>query len=243
MNMKKYIPYAISVSAGLLFTFAAVTQLTYGHLHEDAYILFQYSHNVASGHGIVFDNLSGRAEGATDFLWMLLLALLSRMGLSLGTAAAVMNGIGLSVICYVALKISRRIDLFLLPVIGLLVISGGFSASLGGFSTLAFGATFAVLLLVAIERHYSAMAISALLLSLFRPDGVLLAFGSVAAAFATAKPEERKRILVLLSAAAVVGLSYFVWRLEYFGMWLPLPLLIKSQTTSFLEGWEGNYTA
>src|SRR3954465_721977 len=47
---------------------------------EDAAILFQYSSNLAH-HGVIAYNLAdGPAEGATDFLWMLAIASLSKFG-------------------------------------------------------------------------------------------------------------------------------------------------------------------
>ena len=48
------------------------------HLHEDAYILYQYS-KVFPGLGISFDVVNGPAEGATDFLLMTALGLAHRI--------------------------------------------------------------------------------------------------------------------------------------------------------------------
>ena len=41
---------------------------------EDAYILYRYSENLAGGHGIVWNVGETPTDGATDFLWMLVLA-------------------------------------------------------------------------------------------------------------------------------------------------------------------------
>lgn len=48
---------------GLLFFSFCCYILNNGHLHEDAYILFQYSRNFASGNGITFDYASGLNKG------------------------------------------------------------------------------------------------------------------------------------------------------------------------------------
>ena len=78
----------ISFGIGFLFFFSATTLLWFGHFHEDAYILFQYSKNFANGQGIVFDKASGPAEGATDFLWMICLGAFSKLGIDFGVADA-----------------------------------------------------------------------------------------------------------------------------------------------------------
>ena len=59
--------FGISFILGVVFLASALFILTFGHLHEDAYILFQYSKKLALGQGIVFDEVSGPTEGATDF--------------------------------------------------------------------------------------------------------------------------------------------------------------------------------
>lgn len=240
--IKRPVLATLFVCVGITFTTVAISLLYYGHLHEDAYILFQYSHNLSNGQGIVFDKTSGPTEGATDFLWMVLLAFFSLLGLNLGTAAAILNGIGLSVICYAVISIGGG-NLFLIAAIGLIIFSGGVAASLGGFSSLAFGAIFSLLLLSTLKKRYGLMTFFALLLALFRPDGVLLAFGSLLLALVTALPEHRKRILLLASVAVVIGLGYFFWRFSYFGLWLPLPLMVKSKTSKLLEGLGYNYQA
>ena len=68
----------ISGLSGGLFFLTCILVMGNGHLHEDAYILFQYSGNLSQGLGISFDVANGPAEGATDFLWMCLLGIFHR---------------------------------------------------------------------------------------------------------------------------------------------------------------------
>lgn len=218
-----------------------------GHLHEDSYILFQYSRNLANGGGIAFDRLSGHSEGATDFLWMSLLSFVhwaSAKHINIGVAAAAINAIGLFVIAYTVLRVRKRVDLFGILLIGVLLVSGGAAASAGGFSALAFGGLFAALVCCSLERRILASVLLATALCLFRPEGILLAIGVLAALAASQVREERKRTAVLAFIACAVPLAlFFAWRLSYFGMTLPLPLMVKQQTDSLLEGLTPNISS
>lgn len=234
---------ALSLAFGALFIWAAVALLAHGNLHEDAYILFQYAKNVAAGAGIVFDRTSGPAEGATDFLWMMSLALLHKLGLRLGTAAALVNGMGLAAICWVIFRFRQRVDLVSLSAVLLVSVSGGCAAALGGFSTLAYGGLFAFFAWSLVERRYLAIGLLAIAIPLFRPDGVLLVLGGLLALVASSDAGERKRAAQAFCPAMAAGAAYFLWRYHYFGLLLPLPLIVKSKTDTALEGllpdWEG----
>lgn len=57
--------------AGAVLTYHARVYL---FLTDDAYISFRYARNLADGHGLVFNPGMERVEGATNFLWVLLIA-------------------------------------------------------------------------------------------------------------------------------------------------------------------------
>lgn len=63
----------------LLAAFALHALSFVGWFIDDAFITMRYGHNLASGHGMVF-NLGERVEGYTDFTWVLLAALSLRLG-------------------------------------------------------------------------------------------------------------------------------------------------------------------
>lgn len=218
-----------AIAAGALFTAAALAIMYFGHLHEDAYILFQYSANLAAGNGIAFDLASGHAEGATDFLWMTALALLAYLKVLPGVGAAILNGVGLAALSHIIIRLRGRVDLVSLLAIAMIALSGGTAASLGGFSALAYGGFFAVLLYNALQRNYTSAVILGMLLALFRPDGVLLAAGTVIAMFIHADAAGRRTLVKAAAGATIAGLLYFWWRMDYFGLPLPLPLIVKSQ--------------
>ncbi|MBI3187636.1 MAG: hypothetical protein HYZ31_07230 [Gammaproteobacteria bacterium] len=226
----------LSLLVGACFIICAVLILANGHLHEDAYILFQYSKKVANGEGIVFDDTAGHTEGATDFLWMMSLALLHRLHIDIGNAAAILNGIGLSTLAYVILRIRGKIDPVSILALTLVIFSGGTAAALGGFSTLAYGGLFSLFALSIIQKHYRAISLLATIIPLFRPDGVLLVMGGIAILLITARKDEIKASLTTLILPLTLGSIYFYWRYNYFESLLPLPLLVKARTNWMLEG-------
>ena len=53
---------------------------TYWFLTDDAYISFRYARNFAQGHGLVFNVGAPPVEGYTNFLWVVVLGGLARLG-------------------------------------------------------------------------------------------------------------------------------------------------------------------
>ena len=58
-----------------------------GRPEEDAAMLMRYSRHLAAGHGIVWNIGEKPVDGATDFLFMVVLAAVHGLGLSLETSA------------------------------------------------------------------------------------------------------------------------------------------------------------
>ena len=229
--------------AAAVFLSVAMYVLFHGQLDEDAYILLQYVKNLSEGAGICFDVTQGRAEGATDFLWMLMLAGLSRLGVDPGTAAAVLNASGMAAIAYLAFRMSGGIGLISGGAVLAVLISGGVAAALGGFSTLAYGALYAMLTVAVIERRCSLAVAAAILTMLFRPDGAILAIGALAVLAIDVRKSEPLNVRRLLLVPLVAGAAYYLWRYLYFGMPLPLPIMIKQRTDTVFEGLEMNFLA
>ena len=210
-------------------------------MHEDAYILFQYSKKLALGQGIVFDEVSGPTEGATDFLWMATLAFMHYLGLDFGSAAALLNSVGFVLISYVILKLCEKFDWRAFSGLLLILFSGGFAAALGGFSTLSYGGFIMLFGYSVIQKKYKTLSALSLVIPLFRPDGVLLVLGGVLTAFIGATKEERRALFHHLVPVVFAGIGYFFWRYNYFDSILPLPLLVKAKTDTLLAGLGSNF--
>ena len=114
---------------------------------EDASILFRYSENLADT-GIISYNINGNpTEGATDFLWMILLSVSYFFGLNTYFASILINLLSL----YLILNIIREhYSLSKIETYGLFLLHFSIShtyAALGGFSVL-FVELFLVLIVV-----------------------------------------------------------------------------------------------
>ena len=66
---------------------------SYGFLTDDAFISFRYARNLAHGYGLVFNPGFERVEGYTNFLWVVLLSGLDRLGIPPELAAQVLSGL------------------------------------------------------------------------------------------------------------------------------------------------------
>lgn len=231
---------AIGAIASLLALAGFLAILAMGHLDEDAYILFTYSRNLAAGHGIVWDWAHGHAEGATDFLWMVLLAGLDRLGMDVGAAAALLNAAGLALSYFAIARIARLSHAWQHVLLAAALLASHVTAgALGGFSVDFYCGVFATACCLAVRRRYAQLAFALLALGLVRPDGVILAVGLLGAV-AVRDWEGVRRSGGYLIAAGVLGLGYFLWRWWYFGLLLPLPLMVKGHTLSIALGLHWN---
>jgi hypothetical protein len=226
--------------AGVIALSGFLAILASGHLDEDAYILFTYSSNLAAGHGIVWDWAHGPAEGATDFLWMVLLAGLERLGLDVGAAAGLLNATGLALSYCAISRLARLKDAWQHGLLAAaLLVSHLTAGALGGFSVDFYCGVFAVACCLAVLRRYPLLAFALLILGLVRPDGVILAAGILGATAVRDWNGVRRSGWYFVAAGALAA-GYFLWRWWYFGLFLPLPLMVKGHTLSLLLGLHWN---
>ena len=209
--------------------------LAFGHPHEDAYILFKYARELAQGSGIVYFPGGPHAEGATDFLWMLLLAGARVVGIDVAVAAAILSSCGFFACAWTFMGAlpKPRVDddwphvLFVV----LLLLTPSAVAGYVGFSAMPFSAI-ALVLYRQHARGTDCAALSipplALLIALVRPDGVILGAGFAVLALRQISRAARVRYLASCALVTLAGAAYFVWRWRYFGHLLPLPLYVKS---------------
>lgn len=230
--------------AAIAACYAALGVLTLArsHPHEDAYILFTYARQIAEGHGVVYWPGGPRAEGATDFLWMLALAGLAAARVPPPFAALAVNALGLALVVRATIPRTMRSPAMLAVVGASLLLSPASIAGVIGFGTTAFAALalfgWATLWRGSPSRAAWSPAL-ALLLGLVRPDGLVLGAGlALLGGLRARRAGAGRRWAAIASASAALGLGYFVWRARYFGMILPLPLVVKSHGAWFL-GLEG----
>lgn len=217
-----------------------------GHLHEDAYILYIFSESFANGNGIAYYPGGPHAEGATDFLWMMLLGAANYFGADVAVSAAVFNGLGLGAICFFVVNLlEKKLDgkklllySFLFSII--ILFSPIAIASFAGFSTSFYCAFIAFLFIALYERRYSYILyipLVSIIIGLIRPDGVIIGvIASLIGLFFAHTYGFLRRYVLISIFSCFIGILYFFWRYTYFGNLLPLPLYVKGASFSGMPG-------
>jgi hypothetical protein len=204
---------------------------------EDATILFQYSRNLYQHGAIIFYAGGPHTEGATDFLWMLLVSGVMRLGIPAFAFCAAMNILSLLGLSLVLLRIAQlRISAGrVLAVVGAAALFPQIFSAASGFAVLPDALLLALLVYSVLKRRTGQAALTALIFCLFRPDGVVFALPLLVWLLIPDGPQDREdpqRLVRTLAAIAglfvLPGLIYFAWRFRYFRELFPLPFLVKS---------------
>jgi len=210
-------------------------------LADDAFISFRYARNVSRGLGFVF-NPGDRVEGYTNFLLVVLLAGLHRLGVNIVTAGRMCSVTAGVAMVFLTATLVRRI----VPgrpwaniAAAFLVAMNPFVAAWGasGLETTMFGALLLLTLNAFVgadmtRPRFARASACALLLGATRPEGVALYLVLVVTLFAGKQHAERARLHAVIFPGSllylVVGGSYFWWRWHYFGALLPNTYAAKS---------------
>jgi arabinofuranosyltransferase len=231
------------VAAALLLTLVTLLlhAWSYRFLCDDAFISFRYARNLSHGSGLVFNPGHEAVEGYSNFLWVVLLALLDRIGVTPDRAANPLGfllTIGLwALTCAWAWRTARdagRPWLAVAPVAWLAATRTVAVWTTSGLETRLFEllATAGTLLqvretaerLAGRARGASPAAVLLALAALTRPDGLIVAAGASAASLAMIVVRRRDAlggaIRGLLPGAALV-VAHLVFRRLYYGAWVP----------------------
>jgi arabinofuranosyltransferase len=213
-----------------------------GRPEEDAAMLLRYSKHLAEGRGVVWNVGEKPVDGATDFLFMALVALAHRLGASLESAA---RGIGLAAHAGTVLLVffgARSLHgasrpWALVPAVFLAVGPGlRHLAACYGTPLFALAATVAWLAATRLAdaeparaaRSAVGFSLAALAMGLARPEGVFLGGFMLLAALLARGGRDLGPILGrFLLVFLTLGLAYFLWRWHYFGHPLPNPFYKK----------------
>lgn len=234
---------ADSVLVVVLLLLCLLSAAKYGfslHPTEDAAMLMRYSQHLASGHGIVWNIGDNPVDGATDFLFMVLLAGLAKAGLALELASyltGLFSHILTVLIVYLAVRwvhFASQWAAFIAA--GYLAVGPGMGHAAVEFGTPFFALSVCVTWLLATMltqgrdsiAAYLLFAGSALIMGLIRPEGVFLAmFMLLALMYMKGLRGSGRLILVFAGTFAIAGGIYFLWRWQYFGYPLPNPYYKK----------------
>jgi hypothetical protein len=236
------------VAVALAAVACVLHALHYNFVADDAFIAARYARNLAEGNGLVFQ--PGEAvEGFTSPLWVLWLGLLGAIGADYVTTMRLMSlgsAIGAVVLAYLlarrALPASRRAMSVYAPA---LVAAAAPVAcwALGGLEQ----TCFALAVLAAVWQSAGPDAprgqllregaISALCV-LLRPEGMLVGLGLGLARVSTGTRDSVRASVVAWLPSLAAALALTLWRLGYYGAWLPNTATAKLEpgATAFAHG-------
>jgi hypothetical protein len=207
---------------------------------EDAAMLMRYAQHLAGGHGIVWNVGERPVDGATDFLFVVAIAGLVRVGFSVFAAVRLLGLVSHALtvfLIYLAVrKLQRSSPWVAFFSATYLAIGLGFRYIEAYFGTpfFALAATisfwFAMVCLREPESEQAIVgfALASLVLGLIRPDGVFMAaLMLLGLIFAIGFRKSRKLVIQWMATYAVLGGAYFLWHWHYFGYPLPNAFYVK----------------
>lgn len=229
--MKNFYIYKSAAIIALIYFLTSISLMFFTYPHEDALILFRYVENFTVGGDIAFNINGENAEGATDFLWFLIMSLLNFLGLNVNFTAILINTISLLFIINLIQKFFfKNENLFYIIILFLTFLNIGpiIGSSLYGFSTIFFIFLGFNCYLSSINKKFISWTIFSILFCLTRPEGVFLFIPTIFIIFSLSSAEDKIRFYKSFFIISITGICYFIWRYFYFDNLLPLPLIIKS---------------
>ena len=176
---------------------------------EDAAILYEYSKTLAETGIISYGQFGAPIEGATDFLWMLIIAVFSYLGLEEFHIASILNSLSAVYLFQKIVKCSNNVSLGIIC----LALTPYLWSSTQGFSAITFSAVYVFCIQAYSERKQTRLYLGILILCLFRPDGVLWGAPLVVLNQLNGTLNYKKLIFLLM----LPGITYFLIRYRYFG--------------------------
>ncbi len=239
--MNRFLPSDRAVRFGLLACLAVLFAhaLVYRFLCDDAFISFRYAHNLASGHGLVFNPGHERVEGYTNFLWVIVLAAFDVVRARPEHVAPVLSLLLTVVLWGLVARASSWIPAgswrvaFVLPAAWLALTRSVAVWSTSGLETRLFEVLVVagVVRLVADvdaasrgERRAPVAAFLFALATMTRPDGLLIGGSALVAAAAALAVRRSLRIRDVIASALAFGGpigAHLLFRHAYYGEWVP----------------------
>jgi len=221
--------------------FYAALVARFNFVCDDAFISFRYARNLADGLGLRYNlGVEPPVEGYSNFLWVLLMALVEKVGGDPTAASRVVSALcGAVLVGWVAALVVRRVSPSSpVPLSATLVLATLPPVTVwatGGLATLPFTLTvFACYerLLGDPDHPRGVQAgILALLAALLRTDGAywgLLILGIAGLTWLSDKRPRLFRAIVTAAAILVVGAALHVaWRYSYHGDWISNTARVK----------------
>ena len=207
---------------------------------EDAAMLMRYAQHAADGHGIVWNIGEEPVDGATDFLFLIMVAAVAKLGFAVESAVRILcvgSHVAAAILVFVGARFLLGANRWLAALSAAYLIAGpGLDYIETYFGTPVFALIVLLSFLLALRLargdstrgHDIAFALSSLVTGLIRPEGVLMAaFLLVGVIWVRGWRESRRTLVTFASIFIVIGGAYFLWRWQYFGQPLPNPFYKK----------------
>lgn len=212
---------------------------------EDAHIMFRYAQNLSSGYGLVWNVGEDPVEGATEFLWTLIVAGGITFGIDAGLFAQ-FTACGFAIATLVLMqtillrfyfvRLTYTVAATTLVAVSPIVVQArsGFGTPLFTFLLVLiwFGCLFLLNASASRKKIGGVVTSSAiLLLGLTRPEGIFFGALMLLSLFILLPRDERTGMArSVLWFCIIPGILYFLWRWQYFGWLLPNTFYAKSGT-------------
>ncbi len=233
----RWIPASVAAGLAAIFIYRFSQHL---FLSDDAFISFRYSRHWVEGLGLVW-NPGEKVEGYTNFLWMALMAAGLQLGIEPEIFAPLMGLLsGLGVLFLVS-KLSPPESHWRWLTPGLLVTNYSFIAwSSGGLETQMFSFWgLATVVLAVSGAHPCLFGLCGAAAVLTRPEGLLWA-GAAGLCWLIDlwRRQMSWRRAVWFPVAFVTPVAtHLLWRVDYYGFWLPNTFYAKVGGTEWADGW------
>lgn len=196
---------------------------------EDATILYRYSVNLAESGRISYNPEGEVAEGATDFLWMVILSAGKLINIDPYLLSRILSVLSLVGTYLIISRILESASSWLPAVIMFaLLINSQSVAAIQGFSLFFFGFCVSLAVFSFIKGNESLLVIISFITVLTRPDGVVMVSPLILMYAIFCTGDRKSFIIKALFLAIIPGLIYFIWRWQYFGYLYPLPFYVKA---------------
>ena len=230
-------PFFIFFIQGIFF-------LNLGFPSEDALILYRYSEIFSLTNHISFNLNDIPTEGATDFLWMLIIGIFLKIfPIDVAIAGLIINSLGalilfrglIEIFCPRKIFINKNSYIFFTLIFSLSITSAShitFSSILG-FSSLVYCSFGLWVYIYAHKKKYFNWSLVSSIFILIRPEASIFFIGSFL--YLLLNGGINKKMLVSSFLVLLVAITYFIWRYKYFQNFFPLPLYVKQNGGNFFE--------
>ena len=213
----------IFIIASIIFITMAIFMWSYSI--DDAFITFRYAEHLADGHGLVFNVTDEPVEGYSNFLWLLILSVLYKIGFGTYLTSKILGLLSFylaAFVWYENFKDDKKSNLWMSSILFLIfpvTILWGVSGLELGLHTLIL-----TLILTSVFNKSKYIYIWLPFLVISRPEGPAIAMVIIISDFFVnwrKRNIDWKYTLTALSIIIVTTVGLVLFRLSYFGYPLP----------------------